>query len=68
MKRPKKKSVTQTSSIAAIGKAMKKAERDRIMEGVPRPEFTPLKSYPAVPHPRQAEVDDLHDGRLRMDP
>lgn len=47
---------------------MKKAERDRIMEGVPRPEFTPLKSYPAVPHPRQAEVDDLHDGRLRMDP
>ena len=34
---------------------------DRILanvsEGLPMPEFKPLRSYPATAHPRQSEID-----------
>ncbi|MDA8260248.1 MAG: hypothetical protein M0Z99_32220 [Betaproteobacteria bacterium] len=32
-----------------------------VSEGLPAPEFKPLRSYPATNHPRQAEIDAFRD-------
>ena len=34
-----------------------RTQRAEWTEGVPRPEFKPLRSYPATAHPRQSEID-----------
>lgn len=34
-----------------------RTQRAEWTEGVPRPEFKPLGSYPATAHPRQSEID-----------
>ena len=34
-----------------------RTQRAEWTEGVPLPEFKPLRSYPATAHPRQSEID-----------
>lgn len=56
------------SHLGSMGARPAQTASADLLAGVKVREWRPLRSYPAFPHPRQAEIDNLRNGLLEEAP